>query len=184
MKDRGITIALAIAVVVLATMLVMKSTPKADAPVVPEAGLAIDAGAPAVDAAIDDTPQPLATGGATDGGFRLADGTPVPPLGAHAPSKVRFGVVLVQYAGAEGAPHKARSRDDALALAVKLADDAKTDFHGAVTRGDDGSADDVGAVTRGMLEPASEAVLFGLAAGATSGVLDTPRGFWIVKRIE
>jgi parvulin-like peptidyl-prolyl isomerase len=97
---------------------------------------------------------------------------------------VRFGVVLVTYAGAEGAPPKARARDTALALATKLAEDAKGDFHAAVARGDDGSADDVGVVTRGVLEPASEAALFGLNAGSTSGVLDTPRGFWIVKRIE
>jgi hypothetical protein len=183
MKDRAITIALAIAVVVLATLLVMKSAPKTDIPTIGDAGAGIDAGVLIADAAAapDDTLEPPP---APDGGFRLADGTPIPPLGARAPKQVRFGVVLVTYAGAEGAPPKARARDTALALATKLAEDAKGDFHAAVARGDDGSADDVGVVTRGVLEPASEAALFGLNAGSTSGVLDTPRGFWIVKRIE
>jgi hypothetical protein len=183
MKDRAITIALAIAVVVLATLLVMKSAPKADIPSIGDAGGAVDASVLAADAAaapddaLESPPLP-------DGGFRLADGTPIPPLGAKAPTQVRFGVVLVTYAGAEGAPPKARTKDAALALAAKLAEDAKGDFHSAVARGDDGSADDVGVVTRGVLEPASEAALFGLTAGSVSGVLDTPRGLWIVKRIE
>jgi hypothetical protein len=120
-----------------------------------------------------------------EGDFRLADGTPVPPLDRGAPRQVRFGVILVTYGGAEGAPEKgARRKPDALALAAKLADEAKSDFHGAVVRGDTGSSDDVGEVTRGVLEPAPEAVLFTLPAGGVSGVVDTPRGLWIVKRLE
>jgi hypothetical protein len=183
MKDRAITIALAVAVVVLGTLLVMKSVPRADVPTIGDAGTANDASTPMPDAglAVEDVPAPQPLG---DGGFHLADGTPVPPLGPKAPRQVRFGVVLVTYAGAEGAPPKGRTKDAALALATKLAEDAKSDFHAAVVRGDDGSADDVGVVARGVLEPASEATLFGLAAGSTSGVVDTPRGFWIVKRIE
>jgi hypothetical protein len=183
MKDRAITIALAVAVVVLGTLLLMKSVPKADGTVIGDAGIGNDARTSVPDAgpAVDETlpPQPV-----SDGGFHLADGTPVPPLGSKAPRQVRFGVVLVNYAGAEGAPAKARTKDAAFALATKLAEDARSDFHAAVARGDDGSADDVGVVARGVLEPVSEATLFGLAAGSTSGVIDTPRGFWIVKRIE
>jgi hypothetical protein len=161
----------------------MKSVPKADVPAIGDAGSANDAGTPTPDAGpvIEETLAPLS---ASDGGFHLADGTPVPPLGPKAPRQVRFGVVLVTYQGAEGAPAKARTKDTALGLATKLAEDARTDFHAAVARGDDGSADDVGMVARGVLEPNSEATLFGLAAGGTSGVVDTPRGFWIVRRIE
>ena len=91
----------------------------------------------------------------------------------------------MNYDGAEGAPEKgARHRAEALSLATRLAEEAKTDFHAVVARGDSGSSDDVGAVTRGVLEPGSEAVLFGLPVGGVSGVIDTPRGFWIVKRLE
>jgi len=109
----------------------------------------------------------------------------VAPLGKGAPRHVRFGVVLVTYEGAEGAPDKgARHKADALTLATTLATEGKADFHGTVQRGDTGSTDDVGEVARGVLEPAAEAVLFALPVGAVSGVIDTPRGFWIVKRLE
>jgi hypothetical protein len=138
-----------------------------------------DAGAQAAE------PDPVPAVDVPAGGFHLADGTPVAPLGKGAPHHVRFGVVLVTYEGAEGAPDKgARHKADGLALATKLAADAKGDFGGAVQHGDTGSSADVGQVTRGVLEPGSEAVLFALPVGAVSDVIDTPRGFWIVKRLE
>ncbi len=117
-------------------------------------------------------------------GFVMNDGTPVPFLAPNAPRNVRFGVVLVTYAGAEDAPRSARPKADARLLAQQLAAQAKTDFHAAVRRGDEGSADDVGSMKRGVLEPAPEFVLFSLNAGDASDPIDTPRGFWIVKRIE
>jgi hypothetical protein len=97
---------------------------------------------------------------------------------------VRFGVVLVQYEGAEEAAPKSRSKSEARALADKLASDAKSDFRGAVQRGDSGSSDDVGFVQRGVLEPGPELILFTLPVGGVSDVVDTPRGFWIAKRLE
>jgi hypothetical protein len=152
-----------------------------------------DAGATALDLALTvpdasplALPEPIPPVDVPEGGFHLADGTPVAPLGKGAPRHVRFGVVLVTYEGAEGAPDKgARSKSDALSLATKLAEEAKGDFRGAVQRGDSsGSSDDVGDVTRGVLEPTPEAVLFALPVGGVSAVVDTPRGFWIVKRLE
>jgi hypothetical protein len=116
-------------------------------------------------------------------GMRMPDGTPVPPL-PDKPSRVHFGVVLVAYAGAQGAPEHARSQRDAHDIADKLAADAKTDFHGAVVRGDSGSVDDVGSMPRGILEPAVEYGIFTLPVGGVSDVLETPRGYWIVKRTE
>lgn len=127
------------------------------------------------------TSEPRRDGGV---GFRMLDGSEVPPLPADAPMKVRFGVVLVTYAGAELASPTARSKRDAEDLARRLAEDAKTDFHAAVRKGDDGSADDVGRVNRGNLEPAPEYLLFTLGVGKVDGPVDTPRGYWIVKRIE
>lgn len=117
-------------------------------------------------------------------GFMMPDGTPVPPLQPGAPKAVRFGVVLVAYAGAEDAPRGARTKHDALELAQKLAAQAKTDFHAAVRRGDEGSADDLGSMRRGVLEPAPEYVLFSLPQSGVSDPVDTPRGYWIIKRNE
>ena len=67
-----------------------------------------------------------------DADFHLADGTLVPALGKAAPAHVRFGVVLLNYEGAEGRRKKARRRSEALSLATKLAEEAPADFHAAV----------------------------------------------------
>jgi hypothetical protein len=121
-------------------------------------------------------------------GAAMPDGTPVPLLPFTAPREVRFGVVLVSYAGAQpsagGGKPSNRSRADAKALAAKLVATAQQDFHAAVQGGDAGSADDVGRVKRGVLEPAAEYVLFSLGVDAIAGPVDTPRGYWIVKRLE
>jgi hypothetical protein len=119
---------------------------------------------------------------------RMPDGAEVPPLPANAPRQVHVGVVLVSYAGADigavGQKTNARSKKDALELATRLAVDAKTDFHGAVQRGDNGSADDIGHIPRGVLEPAPEYILFTLPTGAVSDAFETPRGYWIAKRLD
>jgi hypothetical protein len=101
-----------------------------------------------------------------------------------APRTVRLGVVLVQYAGAEGASSSARGKKDALDHAQKLLADAKADFKKAVKDGDSGSSEDIGRVPRGVLDSRTEGVVFRLAPGEVSDVLETPRGYWIVKRIE
>ena len=103
---------------------------------------------------------------------------------AGAPRSVKIGVVLVSFAGAEGAPPNARSKKDAQAIAERLGADARADFHRAVTGGDPGSADDIGRLPRGVLDPRTEIAVFGLSPGEVSEVLETPRGFWIVKRID
>ncbi|KYG07579.1 hypothetical protein BE21_28665 [Sorangium cellulosum] len=120
----------------------------------------------------------------SDAGVTLLSGEAPPALSGEAPKKVRFGVVLVQYRGAQGAPQSARSKDAALALARELAEVAKTDFKAAIDKGDKGSTDDLGYIPRGVLEPAPEYELFSLPKGGVSGPVDTPRGFWIARRIE
>jgi hypothetical protein len=121
---------------------------------------------------------------ASDAGATLLDGAAPPGLAADAPKSVVFGVILIQYKGAQGAPANARSREEALALATQLAADAKTDFKAALAKGDKGSLDNAGRMPRGMLEPAPEYVLFSLPKDGVSDPVDTPRGFWIVHRIE
>ena len=117
-------------------------------------------------------------------GAHFPDGRPVPPLPENAPKHIKIGVVLMSFAGAQGASPSSRSKKDALELVTKLAGDAKTDFHAAVIRGDNGSSDDIGRMPRGVLEPAVEYTLFTLPVGAVSDPLETPRGYWIAKRTE
>ncbi|MFO0589858.1 MAG: peptidylprolyl isomerase [Polyangiaceae bacterium] len=136
-----------------------------------------DAGAPDPDAGAEDP-------GASDAGATLLDGEAPPSLAGDAPKTVTFGVILVTYKGAQGAPPNARSRDEALTIAKQLAEKAKTDFKAAVADGDKGSMENAGRMPRGMLEPAPEGVLFNLAKGAVSDPVETPRGFWIMQRIE
>jgi hypothetical protein len=121
-------------------------------------------------------------------GTTMFDGRPVPPLPIDAPRQLRFGVVLVSYEGAQPSPTAARpssrSKADARVLAQKLFATAQQDFHAAVQQGDSGSSDDVGKVKLGILETAPEYVLFTLPIDGIGGPVDTPRGFWIVKRLE
>jgi hypothetical protein len=147
-------------------------------------GTAVDEGTPlflsdlVANAARDDA--------ATDAAF--PDGTPVPPLPFNAPRQVRFGVVLVSYLGAQpsagGGHPSSRSKSEASALADRLLAAARQDFHAAVQQGDPGSSDDVGQLKTGILEPGPEFILFTLPVGGVGGPVDTPRGLWIVKRLE
>jgi putative polyhydroxyalkanoate system protein len=106
------------------------------------------------------------------------------PLPPGAPRHVRFGVVLVKYRGAELAGGIDRSRSEALAIARAIAELAKKDFNQAVKHGDPGSEADAGRIGRGILEPALESELFLLPPGGVAGPLDTPRGYWVMRRIE
>jgi hypothetical protein len=105
-------------------------------------------------------------------------------LPSGSPKTVRFGVILVQYKGAELAPATARTKKEAAALAHTLAEAAGTDFKAQVHKGDPGSMEDAGRIQRGVLEPSVEYALFMLPRGSVSEPIDTPRGFWIVRRIE
>jgi PPIC-type peptidyl-prolyl cis-trans isomerase-like protein len=130
-------------------------------------------------------PDPRADGGV---GSRMPDGSPVPPLPPTTPRQVRFGVVLISYVGAQssatGQPSNTRSKQDAKDLATRLAAEAQADFHSAVQRGDPGSGDDLGHMKLGVLELAPEYMLFTLPVGGVSQPIDTPRGYWIAKRLE
>lgn len=187
--QRWLSIVLGAGVLVLAVMLAFFATPKhkTDTPApVASADTTNAITLPvSVDGGLDlDTPIHTEVVQGTGPGFTMLGGGPVPPLPENAPRKVEFGVILVRYQGAELAPKDAKPKADALVLAQKLAVDAKTDFKGAVERGDNGSSSDIGSIERGILEPAPEYVLFSLPVGGTSDVVDTPRGFWVVRRIE
>lgn len=110
--------------------------------------------------------------------------TPHRALPSGAPKVVRFGVVLIQYRGAQFAPEDAPYKPDALQRARKLAEVARKDFKAAVKQGDAGSVEDAGRMRRDILEPGLEYELFTLAPGAVSEPIDTPRGYWVVRRID
>jgi parvulin-like peptidyl-prolyl isomerase len=93
-------------------------------------------------------------------------------------------VILVQFRGAQLAPENAPYKTDALQRARTLAELARKDFKAAVKQGDPGSQEDVGRVGRNILEPPLEYELFTLAPGGVSDPIDTPRGYWIARRID
>lgn len=166
-----------------------ESTPDAGAPsdAGSDATASADAGEESADAGAGDPTgeaDPTSVGPVDAGGALLLTGEAPPPLAGEAPKSVVFGVILVQYKGAQGAPQNARPREEALTLAKQLAEEAKTDFKAAVAKGDKGSMENAGRLPRGILEPAPEYVLFSLAKGGVSDVVDTPRGYWIVQRVD
>lgn len=154
-----------------------KPAPSSSAVTLPAAPSASVAAAPPVE---------LADAG--DGGVAhlfdtLPDGRRVPELPATAPKTISFGVVLVTYAGAESAPKEARGKEEARKRAELLLEDARRDFASAVTKGDQGSSSNAGRIPRGILEPAVEYLLFTLEKGAIyPAPIDTPRGYWLVRR--
>jgi hypothetical protein len=108
-----------------------------------------------------------------------------PPLPATAPNDVVFGAVLVTFEGVQGAPSKARSKAAAEQLAQQLITVAQGNFEEAVKRGDPGSTANAGSIRRGILEPALEYALFTLDKGSIfPEPIETPRGFWIMRRIR
>jgi len=117
-------------------------------------------------------------------GKTLPDGSAPPKLDGDKPKSVRFGVVLVQYQGAQGTKPGARTREEAETLAQEIVTLAKDDFAAAVKKGDKGSTADAGRMYRGIMEPAPEFVLFGLEAGEVGKPVDTPRGFLVMKRLK
>jgi hypothetical protein len=114
---------------------------------------------------------------------RLPDGGVIPELSATAPKTVGFGVILFSYKGAQFAPSDAPSKEQAEAKARAMLGAAKQDFAEAVKKGDRGSTADAGRIPRGVLEPYLEYVLFTLEkATVHPEPVDTPRGYWIVRR--
>lgn len=150
---------------------------------VPDAGSGTGTGTTGAGAAANVT----ALDSTGDGGFSLTGLSGLLDAGAMpsgAPRSVRLGVVLVQFAGAEGAPSSARAKPDALKHAVELAEKAKGDWKAAVKAGDSGSSEDIGRIPRGVLDRATELAVFSLDKDSFSEPLETPRGYWVVKRIE
>ena len=116
-------------------------------------------------------------------------GASEPPSGnalpANAPNDVVFGAILITFEGAQGASSKARPKQAALELAQRILATAQASFEDAVKMGDPGSMANAGSMRRGILEPNVERALFTLEKGAVfSEPIETPRGYWVMRRIR
>jgi hypothetical protein len=121
----------------------------------------------------------------TEGFETFPDGGKVPELPASAPARVGFGAVIFTYQGSQGAPREARTKDEARKKAAETIELAQKDFTAAVAKGDHGSTTDAGRVPRGVLEPPIEYHLFSLEkAKVHPEPIDTPRGYWVLRRNE
>jgi hypothetical protein len=115
----------------------------------------------------------------------MPDGSSVPALKDSAPDRVKLGVVLFRYKGAQGASESTRSKTQAVALAKKAIETAKDDFAAAVRQGDRGSSENIGWIGQRILERSVEYTVFSLDKGKISPEpVDTPRGIWVVKRLR
>lgn len=121
----------------------------------------------------------------TEGFENFPDGGKVPELPASAPARVGFGAVIFSYRGAQNAASDARTKEEARKKAAETIELAQKDFAAAVAKGDKGSTTDAGRLPRGVIEPPIEYVLFTLEKGKVHlEPIDTPRGYWVVRRNE
>ena len=191
--QRSATIGLGIILLVLVAAAIFfgRSSKKADKPTpsakaVASAAPRPSASAPsaALETAVEAALSPEGPG--EDRGFDiLPDGRKAPALPESAPNIVRFGVIQFAYEGSQFASPGSRSKDDAKKRAQKAIEEAKTDFAAAAAKGDRGSTADAGRMPRGILEPAPEYLLFTLAKGQVyDQPIDTPRGYWVIRRID
>jgi hypothetical protein len=130
--------------------------------------------------------SPTDTAATDASGFHLMpDGSSVPPLKDSDPDRVKLGVVLFRYKGAQGASESTRSKVQAVALAKKAIETGKEDFAAAVRQGDRGSSENIGWIGHRILERSVEYAVFSLDKGnVSSEPVDTPRGIWVVKRLR
>lgn len=115
----------------------------------------------------------------------MPDGSPVPALSPSTPERIKLGVAIFRYKGTQGSSDSTRSREAALALAEEAAKLAQDDFANAVKKGDRGSSENIGWMDQRVLERAVEYAVFSLEKGEISKApIDTPRGFWVAKRLR
>ena len=147
-----------------------------------DAGLESQAANPAMESSATRVARPLPE---PHDATSASDSHTIPALPATAPNDVIFGAILVTFEGAQGAPAKARSKPLALELAKRLVPIALANFDEAAKQGDQGSTANAGSIRRGILEPSVEYALFTLEKGTVyPEPIETPRGYWIMRRIR
>ena len=94
------------------------------------------------------------------------------------PSSFRIGVVIYSFENGK------RSKAMAKALADKSMQTAGTDFTAAVKAGDQDSDADYGTFSARSFDTELEASIVAIPVGRVGGPIETPRSYWIVKRIK
>lgn len=189
MSDKLPYFAAGLALALLTVVSTLKSGSQADLhphcpPVEPKTMAKVESKIPAQPGLSAPLPSPALVPGKNDFN-RMPDGSPVPSLPADAPNKIRLGVALFRYAGAEGSSPKDRSRASALTAATEAQTLAQESFRRAIAKADPGSNEDIGWIRRGVLEKRVELETFRLKSGElASAPVETPRGFWVVKRMK
>ncbi len=185
MEQKNITVGLGAALLVALGGVYFITRPSPPPSMAPTASAA----APSASASAVASAEPEGSGDAgSEGGADSVLDMVTAPAGSSqlpptAPKQVGFGVVLFVYEGAQAAPPGSRSKAEALTLARAAVETAKKDFAEAVKQGDRGSLKDAGRVPRGILEDHIELTLFTLDKGQVADEpIDTPRGYWVVKR--
>lgn len=101
--------------------------------------------------------------------------------------QVKASHILLMYAGSMRSS-ATRSKDDAAAEIARLKEeiDAGADFAEVARDNSDcpsgGQGGDLGAFSRGMMVPEFETAAFALSVGETSGVIETPFGYHLIRR--
>lgn len=177
-----------VAIAALWTHVPPSPAPAAEAAALPASASATVAAAPtpssvaSMEAAVETALAPAEPG---EGYDVLLDGRKAPPLPAAAPQQVTFGVAVFAYEGSQFAAPGSRTKAQAKEKALAAAADAKRDFASVVAKGDRGSTSNAGRMPRGILEAAPEYVLFTLGKGEVAAEpVDTPRGYWLLRRID
>lgn len=138
-------------------------------------------------AAVDNLPTvpPASEPGSLRRFSKMPDGTDVPALPSQAPQRIKVGIALFRYKGAQGPPSSPRTRAEAEKLALEAQKKGQDEFAAAIKMADRGSAENIGWLKRGVLEPAVEYAAFTTDKGKLAKQpIDTPRGFWVLRRIR
>ena len=191
MKRRSPAVFAAIALLLSGALIYVGSQKKPEfkpAPAVKKVAVEDEVEADEKDVEEEEAPVEAAPAAAVDSPARfssLPDGSAVPDLPKGAPSRVKIGVVIYRYEGSQSPPDSERSREEAEKLAKAALEGAEKDFEAEVKKGDRGSLSNVGWIKKGILEPAVQYAVFTIDQGKLAKeIIDTPRGFWVVKRIR
>jgi hypothetical protein len=115
----------------------------------------------------------------------MPDGSAVPALPEGAPTEVKLGIAIFRYQGAQSPPESRRTKKEAEELAKKAIAAAQSEFLEAVKLGDLGSHENIGWIKQGVLEKAVEYAVFTTDKESLGKApIDTPRGYWVIKRLR